>query len=129
MPLASLAASSATAPHSVHVSTARGRPRIVSATRRPFKAWLFAASLVNSQRLAVRRPSYLPLPTTAGETTAFDDNTTEVSALELRCLEIDIELRDVWEVLGQMPDLSEELHLRVAAMATRVAYDRGRFPR
>jgi hypothetical protein len=44
----------------------------------------------------------------------------------LLCLEIDIELRDAWELLDLAPDVWDDLPLEIIAWAMRVAYDRGR---
>ena len=44
----------------------------------------------------------------------------------LLCLDIDVELRDAWELLDQVPDVWDDLHLAVVASAMRVAYERGR---
>ena len=57
--------------------------------------------------------------------TAFD-NPPAPHAWELRSLEIDIELRDVWRLLDQRRDLFDDLRLEIAARAMRVAFDRGR---
>ena len=42
------------------------------------------------------------------------------------CLEIDIELRDAWELLDQASETWDDRHLAVIANAMRVAYVRGR---
>ena len=47
-------------------------------------------------------------------------------AWELQSLEIDIELRDVWQLIDQRRDLFDDLRLEIAARAMRVAFDRGR---
>jgi flagellar biosynthesis/type III secretory pathway protein FliH len=56
---------------------------------------------------------------------AFDDPPA-LDPTTLLCLEIDIELRDAWELLDQAPDIWDDLHLAITASAMRVAYDRGR---
>lgn len=53
------------------------------------------------------------------------NNLPKLPAVEKRSLEIDLELRDVWELLDAS-DLANDLqHLAVAANMMRVAYDRG----
>ena len=47
-------------------------------------------------------------------------------AWELQSLDIDIELRDVWQLVDQRRDLFDDLRLEIAARAMRVAFDRGR---
>jgi flagellar biosynthesis/type III secretory pathway protein FliH len=54
----------------------------------------------------------------------LNDSVLDIVA-QLQCLEIDIELRDVWEVLDEMPDFSDDLQRTVTAMAMRIAYERG----
>lgn len=54
------------------------------------------------------------------------DNSRAPHAWQLRSLEIDIELRDVWELIDQRRDLFDEPRLDIAARAMRVAFDRGR---
>jgi hypothetical protein len=49
-----------------------------------------------------------------------------LDATELLCLDIDMELTDVWEQLDQMRGLWDDLHLAVVASAMRVAFARGR---
>jgi hypothetical protein len=49
----------------------------------------------------------------------------EPTAAQLWSLGVDIELRDVWEVLDQMPDMWDDLHLAVIASVMGVAFDRG----
>jgi flagellar biosynthesis/type III secretory pathway protein FliH len=44
----------------------------------------------------------------------------------LLCVEIDIDLRDVWEALDQALEVWDDQHLAVTASAMRVAYERGR---
>jgi flagellar biosynthesis/type III secretory pathway protein FliH len=56
---------------------------------------------------------------------AFDDPPA-LDPTTLLCLEIDIELRDAWELLDQAPDTWDDRHLAVIASAMRVAFDRGR---
>jgi hypothetical protein len=56
---------------------------------------------------------------------AFDDP-PELDPTTLLCLEIDIELRDVWALLDQAPDMWNDRNLAVTANALRVAYARGR---
>ena len=57
--------------------------------------------------------------------TAFD-NSRAPDAWELQSLEIDIELRDVWQLIDQRRDLFDDLRLEITARAMRVAFDRGR---
>jgi hypothetical protein len=56
----------------------------------------------------------------------ISDDLPELNATQLLSLEIDVELRDVWEQLDQRPDLWDDLLLRVTACAMRVAFERGR---
>jgi hypothetical protein len=49
----------------------------------------------------------------------------ELSPLELRCLDIDVELRDVWALLDQLPGRWKKRRLQFFAEALRVSYDRG----
>jgi hypothetical protein len=65
------------------------------------------------------RPTMVLLPT------PFNDDLPELDATRLRSLEIDIELRDIWERLDQRRDVWDDLQLAVTARAMRVAYDRG----
>jgi hypothetical protein len=65
------------------------------------------------------RPTMVLLPT------PFNDDLPELDATRLRSLEIDIELRDIWELLDQRRDVWDDLQLAVTARAMRVAYDRG----
>jgi hypothetical protein len=48
-----------------------------------------------------------------------------LSELELRSLQIDLELRDVWDLTDQVPKRWKRCHLEFMAGALRVAYDRG----
>jgi flagellar biosynthesis/type III secretory pathway protein FliH len=57
---------------------------------------------------------------------AYNDDILEITAEESLCLEIDIELRDVWVYLDEMREIWDEPQLTVAACAMRVAFDRGR---
>jgi len=54
------------------------------------------------------------------------DDLPALDATSLRCLEIDVELRDAWELLDLAPDVWDDVHLEIIAWAMRVAYDRGR---
>ena len=54
------------------------------------------------------------------------DRPPALDATALLCLEIDIELRDAWELLDQATDAWNDGHLAVIASAMRVAYERGR---
>lgn len=49
----------------------------------------------------------------------------ELSPFELRCLDIDVELRDVWALLDQLPGRWKKRQLQFFAGALRVSYDRG----
>ena len=53
-------------------------------------------------------------------------NARAPDAWELRSLEIDIELRDVWQLIDQRRDLFDDLRLEITARAMRVAFERGR---
>ena len=57
--------------------------------------------------------------------TAFD-NPRAPDAWELQSLQIDIELRDVWQLIDQRRDLFDDLRLEITARAMRVAFERGR---
>ena len=57
--------------------------------------------------------------------TAFD-NPRAPDAWELQSLQIDIELRDVWQLIDQRRDLFDDLRLEITAKAMRVAFERGR---
>jgi hypothetical protein len=59
------------------------------------------------------------------ERTAFD-NSRAPHAWQLQSLEIDIELRDVWQLVDQRRDLFDEPRLEITARAMRVAFERGR---
>ena len=45
----------------------------------------------------------------------------------LLCLEIDIELRDAWELLDLAPERGDDLPLGIIAWAMRLAYASGRY--
>ena len=60
------------------------------------------------------------------ETPTASDSSRAPDAWELRSLEIDIELRDVWQLLDQRRDLFDDRRLEITARAMRVAFDRGR---
>jgi hypothetical protein len=45
--------------------------------------------------------------------------------MELRCLDIDVGLRDVWALLDQLPGPWKKRQLQFFAGALRVSYERG----
>ena len=49
----------------------------------------------------------------------------ELSPMELRCLDIDVGLRDVWALLDQLPGRWKKRQLQFFAGALRVSYERG----
>ncbi len=60
------------------------------------------------------------------ETPTASDNSRAPDAWELRSLEIDIELRDIWQAIDQRRDLFDDLQLEITARAMRAAFERGR---